>query len=220
MKYTAFVLAVLCVAVSASLLDAPADVITFKASDPSAGDVAGSEMASEFDAQIEEVKKNIKRVEEAIKESEAAAMRLREQKAELRTLVEKQQHLEKQKEKKILETKLEKQMTDLEEINRMSRSLRTKFNDLKRTQGLIKTKITGTRSSIEQLQRDGEVETDDLKDNAENLAAEMDAMHAAQEKILAAEHKGAATQVKNSLDNANKVHKELQTEMKKEDAQA
>merc|ERR1712072_1313609 len=138
MKVFVAVLALCAVVVAA----APSDTITFKDGGAVDAAVSGSEVSSEFDAQIEEVKRDIKRLKEGIKESEAAARRLREQKAQLRALFDKMQHLEKEKEKKILESKLNKQMKDLEEINRMSRALRTKFNELKRTQGLIKTKIT------------------------------------------------------------------------------
>lgn len=109
------------------------------------------EINSEFEGQIEEIKKNIKAVRAAMKESEECARQLREQKVQERTLEEQLEHLEKQREKQILEAKLRKQMHDLQEINRMSRSLRAKFDELKRTQNMIKARMSGTRSSLNQL---------------------------------------------------------------------
>jgi len=111
---------------------------------------------SDIDAQVEQINADLKKLKEAIAESEECARRLTEQTAEVRSLQEQKQHLEKEKEKRILQTKLEKQMKDLAEINRMSRSLRTKFSELKHTQKLIKTKMTGTKSSLSQLDSDTE----------------------------------------------------------------
>ena len=39
----------------------------------------------------------------------------------------------------------------VQEINRMSRSLRGKFDELKRTQEMIKSRMSGTRASLNQL---------------------------------------------------------------------
>lgn len=168
-----------------------ADTVTFT-------DAAGSSSASapkftgeddetaEFDAQIEQVKQDIKKLKENIKESEECARRLKEQQAEYRSLNEQVEHLQREKEKKILQNKLEKQMKDLSEINRMSRALRSKFQELKRTQNLIKTKMTGTRTTLQQLdnEAEGDADTDDIADKADQLGADLDAMHSKQLKVL------------------------------------
>lgn len=61
-----------------------------------------------------------------------------------------------------------------------------------------------------------EVPTAALKDKPGDLAKEMDAMHKAQNKILEAGQKNAATTVKNTLDNANEMHTKLSAELEKE----
>jgi DNA repair exonuclease SbcCD ATPase subunit len=161
---------------------------------------------AEFGPQIDEITKNIKRIQASIKESEEIAHRLTEQKAELRALEEQKEHLEKEKEKKILEEKLQKQMKDLSEINRMSRSLRTKFSELKRTQELIKTRMSGTRSSLSQLEADDDVDADEVKENAVNIAAEVEDMNKSQSKILDRAQKKSSKAVKQTLKNANAAH--------------
>jgi len=171
---------------------------------------------SEFEPQIQELTKNLKKIQQAIKESEECARRLTEQKAELRSLEEQKEHLEKEKEKKILEDKLTKQMKDLAEINRMSRSLRAKFADLKRTQELIQTRMSGTRSSLSQLDADDEVDPQDIKDNAANIVTDVDQLHQAEAKILARSHVAATRAVKQSLKNANKAHDREQKNLEKE----
>jgi len=192
------------------------DVITFKDNgggngmgmgEPGSVDDSENEAAdSEFDPQLGEIDKNIRSLRVSMKESEHCARRLTEQKAELRSLEEQKEHLEKEKEKKILEDKLQKQMNDLTEINRMSRSLRTKFSELKRTQELIRARLSGTRSSLNQLDHDDDVDESDVKDNAKSIISEVDAMHRAQAKILDRIHKTNSNAVKKSLDNANRAH--------------
>jgi len=191
------------------------DSITFKddaADTKTASSGAGSDETdadvAEFDSQIEALVGDIKKLKEAVKESEECAKRVAEQQAEMRGLIEQKEHLEKEKEKKILQTKLEKQMKDLTEINRMSRSLRTKFSELKHTQKLIKTKMAGTRSSLGQLDSDTEPLSDNqLNEAAENIGAEIDAMHKAQTDILAKTHKTNTGHVRGVVDTANKQYK-------------
>lgn len=161
---------------------------------------------SEFDGQIEQIEKDVKNLKLAIKETEECAKRLREQEAELRALKEQKDHLEKEKEKKVLQAKLERQMRDLAEINRMSRSLRTKFNELKHTQKLIKTKMIGTRSSLNQLDSEPEVDTDMLNDSAAMLGKQMEAMHKSQLAMLGSAHSRNEQHLKNELDSAQKIH--------------
>jgi len=199
------------------------DVITFKDSGSSstsgissANDPEREAAESEFDPQLGEIDKNIKTLRESMKESEECARRLTEQKAELRSLEEQKEHLEKEKEKKILEDKLQKQMKDLAEINRMSRSLRTKFSELKRTQELIKARLGGTRQSLSQLDADEEVDADEVKDNAKSIVSEVDAMHRAQSKILGRSHKTSSNAVKTSLNNANQAHQREKKAIEKE----
>jgi len=193
------------------------DTITFKdggsddhhdaaAAEPHAGGDADSDTA-EFDAQIEQINHDLKKLKGAIKESEECSRRLTEQQAEVRSLQEQKEHLEKEKEKRILQAKLEKQMKDLAEINRMSRSLRAKFSELKHTQKLIKTKMSGTRSSLSQLDSDSEPQSSsDLSESSDAIASEVDAMQKAQTELIAREHKSTSQAVKKTLSRANKVY--------------
>jgi len=163
---------------------------------------------AEFDSQIEQIHQDLKKLREAIKESEECARRLTEQQAEVRSLNEQKEHLEKEKEKRILQNKLEKQMKDLSEINRMSRALRTKFSELKHTQKLIKTKMSGTRSSLNQLDQDSEpISSADLNEAADDLGAEVDAMQKAQAALLAKSHSRNTKAVRGTMKNANTIHK-------------
>jgi len=168
------------------------------------GDESETDVA-EFDAQIEQIKVDLKKLKEAIKESEECARRLAEQQAEVRSLQEQREHLEKEKEKRILQSKLERQMKDLSEINRMSRALRTKFSELKHTQKLIKTKMSGTRSSLQQLDADpeGPMSTGDLSEAADSIGSEVEAMQKAQSEVLARAHSKAAKSVKNTIKKQN-----------------
>jgi len=171
------------------------------------GEDEGDGDVAEFDAQIEQIDQDVKKLKEAIKESEEYARRLSEQQAELRSLQEQRDHLEKEKEKRILQAKLEKQMRDLAEINRMSRSLRTKFSELKHTQKLIKTKMTGTRSSLSQLDGDTEpVSSSDLTEAAESIGQEMEAMQKAQDDILRQSQSRNKKAVKGAVLTANKIY--------------
>jgi len=163
---------------------------------------------AEFDSQIEQINQDLKKLREAIRESEECARRLTEQQAEVRSLNEQKEHLEKEKEKRILQTKLEKQMKDLSEINRMSRALRTKFSELKHTQKLIKTKMSGTRSSLNQLDSDSEpLSSADMSEAADDLGTEVDAMQKAQAAILAKTHSKNSKAVRNTIVTANSIHK-------------
>jgi len=194
------------------------DTITFKdgggddhhdsgaSSDAHAGGDADSDTA-EFDAQIEQINHDLKKLKGAIKESEECSRRLTEQQAEVRSLQEQKEHLEKEKEKRILQAKLEKQMKDLAEINRMSRSLRAKFSELKHTQKLIKTKMSGTRSSLSQLDSDSEPQSSsDLSESTDAITSEVDAMQKAQSELIAREHKSTSQAVKKTLSRANKAY--------------
>jgi chromosome segregation ATPase len=163
---------------------------------------------SDIDAQVDQINADLKKLKEAIAESEECARRLTEQQAEVRSLQEQKQHLEKEKEKRILQTKLDKQMKDLAEINRMSRSLRTKFAELKHTQKLIKTKMTGTRSSLSQLDADTEpISNTDVSENAADIEKEIDSMQKAQAELLARTHAKNSRNVKQSLKNTHDIHK-------------
>jgi predicted nuclease with TOPRIM domain len=178
------------------------------------GEDEGDADVAEFDAQIEQIDQDVKKLKEAIKESEEYARRLSEQQAELRSLQEQRDHLEKEKEKRILQAKLEKQMRDLAEINRMSRSLRTKFSELKHTQKLIKTKMTGTRSSLSQLDGDSEpVDASTLTEAAESIGQEMEAMQKAQDDILRQSQNRNKKAVKGAVLTANKIYSSKSAEM-------
>jgi division protein CdvB (Snf7/Vps24/ESCRT-III family) len=170
------------------------------------GDEGDADVA-EFDAQIEQIDQDTKKLKEAIKESEEYARRLSEQNAEMRSLQEQRDHLEKEKEKRILQAKLEKQMRDLAEINRMSRSLRTKFSELKHTQKLIKTKMTGTRSSLSQLDGDEPADAGSLNESVETITQEMDAMQKAQDNIIKQSQSRNTKAVKSAVMSANNMYK-------------
>jgi DNA repair exonuclease SbcCD ATPase subunit len=198
---------------------AEANSITFSGSGsaaPAAADAQLDEISGEFDGQIEDLKKKLRTATAELKETEKVARKLPEIKAQIRQLEEQKEHLEKEKEKAILEAKLQKQMKDLAEINRMSRSLRTKFSELKRTQQLIKTRMTGTRSSLNQLENEPPLDLGAIKDAANRLGKEMDAMHAAQSRILTGTHKDAANEVKATIKNANQINQAITSTLKKE----
>lgn len=180
----------------------PGTSITFK----DAGSVSTDEGDAEFDSQIAQVEADQKKLEENIKESTECARRLQEQQAEMRSLEEQKAHLQKEKEKRSLQVKLEKQMHDLSEINRMSRSLRAKFSELKRTQKIIKTKMTGTRTSLQQLDQEEDVSTNDLVDHSNQLGDEVTGMQATQQKILANSHSNSVKALKGSLAQTRSTH--------------
>jgi division protein CdvB (Snf7/Vps24/ESCRT-III family) len=100
-------------------------------------------------------------------------------------------------------------MKDLSEINRMSRSLRTKFSELKHTQKLIKTKMSGTRNSLQQLDSDGVDGTgSEIGEGADAIGAEVDAMQKAQSEMLAREHHKNTQAVKGTVKKAESdLHK-------------
>jgi DNA repair exonuclease SbcCD ATPase subunit len=203
-----------------------ADVITFRddstssSSTPSSGCVSTSQTScgqtqvsggsddddAEYDAQIAQVEEDIKRLHDQIKETEECAKRLTEQKSELTSLQEQRDHLMKEKEKSILQKKLEKQMRDLAEINKMSRALRTKFAELKHTQQLIKSRLTGTRSSLNQLDAEPEVTMSDINNAPDQIGSEVDAMHEAQQAILKQYHDINSKEVRDSIKLNDKVN--------------
>lgn len=169
-------------------------------------DPAEAEANAEYDMQINQVKADMAKLREALKESEECARRAAEQKAELKNLEEQKERLEKEKEKKILEAKLQKQMEDLNEITRMSRSLRQKFNELKRTQKIIRTKMTGTKTSLNQLdEMTADLDGESSEDAADNIGNEVDAMQAAQQAILARAHKINTKDVRSTMKQARAV---------------
>jgi len=196
---------------------AAADVITFQ--DNGCGDKCGNSDSSstttssdgsdedaEFDSQIAQIDDDTKKIREQIKETEECARRLSEQKAELRSLEEQKEHLEKEKEKRVLQAKLDKQMRDLSEINRMARALRAKFAELKHTQQLIKTKLVGTRSSLNQLDSEPDMSMDDVKAAPDAIASEMDAMHEAQEAILKKSQQANTKEVKQTITQTDSLN--------------
>eukprot|EP00178_Gracilaria_changii_P013767 TRINITY_DN3879_c0_g1_i1.p1 TRINITY_DN3879_c0_g1~~TRINITY_DN3879_c0_g1_i1.p1 ORF type:complete len:253 (-),score=75.73 TRINITY_DN3879_c0_g1_i1:170-928(-) len=190
--------------------------VAFSTAGVSGGDEDKSEEDAEFDAQIEQIETDQKNLKESLREAEAAADKVGELKAEIRNLEEQKNHLQKEKEKKKLEVKLETQMKDLSEINRMSRMLRQKFAQLKQTQKLIRSKMTGTRSSINQLDAETELATSDVVDASATIGDELEAMHKAQSALLAKSHEKATQTVKDHVKTANRVHMQTQDEIEKE----
>jgi len=192
------------------------EVLSFKEEEPapSAAPSSGSTSSgsgegdddSEFDTQISQIEEQIKRLKEQIKESEECSRRLSEQKAEIDSLREQKEHLNKEKEKAVLQRRLDKQMKDLAEINRMSRSLRQKFNELKHTQKLIKTKLSSTRTSLTNLDSDAEpVTMSDMSNAPDNIGSEMDAMNEAQEAILKRAHEKSGKEVRDAIKQTNRA---------------
>jgi len=185
------------------------DMITFReGSSPSAGSGAfGADGEdSEFDGQIAQVEEDIKRLKLQIKETQQCAHRLPEQKAEYRALSEQRDNLQKEKEKQILQAKLDKQMKDLSEINRMSRALRSKFSELKHTQQMIKSKLSGTKSSLNQLDANPDLSTDDVNESTKDIIGEVNQMQKAQSSILDSAHSRISKDVKKEINNANSVN--------------
>jgi len=187
------------------------DVITFREnSGPSSSSGASSGSAdgedSEFDGQIAQVEEDIKRLKAQMKETLACAHRLNEQKAEHRALAEQRDNLQKEKEKQILQAKLDKQMKDLSEINRMSRALKTKFTELKRTQQMIKSKLTGTKSTLNQLDANPDLSSDDVNESTKDIIQEVNSMQKAQSSILEGAHSKISKDVKKEINNANSVN--------------
>jgi len=190
----------------AQVASSGSDTITFRDSGSSVTSSSDDDTDSEYDAQIEQVENDMKKLKENIKESEEACNRLREQQSELRSLEEQKSHLEKEKEKRVLQAKLERQMKDLEEINKMSRALRNKFAELKRTQKVIKAKMTGTRSSLNSLDNEPALDGDVVKAQPDNLASEMNSMQEAQKKILNNAHTRQSSSLKAGLKQVNNFH--------------
>jgi len=184
------------------------DVITFRdeSSGKSGSLSSGDGEDSEYDGQIAQVQEDIKRLKETIKHTQECSHKLTEQQAEMRTLAEQRDNLLKEKEKTILQGKLDKQMKDLSEINRMSRALRKKFGELKHTQQLIKSKLTGTKSAMNQLEAAPDMTTDEVNENTKDIVNEVDSMHKAQSDILGRAHKTNSKEVKTEITNANKIN--------------
>jgi len=187
------------------------DVITFR--EGSASSSAGAGVGggadgedSEFDGQIAQVEEDIKRLKAQMKETHECARRLPEQKAEYRALAEQRDNLQKEKEKHVLQEKLDKQMKDLSEINRMSRALRNKFTELKRTQHMIKSKLSGTKSTLNQLDANPDLSTDDVNESTKDIIAEVNQMQKAQSSILDTAHSKISKDVKKEISNANSVN--------------
>jgi len=207
---------------------ASTDVITFRDDSNSPGCSGGScsqgeapsssnseEDDGEFDSQIGQVEEDIKRLKEQIKDSEECARRLTEQKGELDSLVEQREHLQKEKEKTILQKKMDKQMRDLAEINKMSKYLRQKFGELKHTQQLIKSRLTGTRSSLKELDSDSEINMSDIKDAPDAIGSEVDAMQKAQSAILKHTHEMNSKQVRDTIKLDDKINLEQRARSEK-----
>lgn len=166
--------------------------------------VAGG--SSEFDGQIEQVESDIKKLTDEKNEAEECAKRVKELAAELRGLKEQKNELEKQKQKAELQTKLEAQMKDLNEINGMSRALKSKYSELKRTQQVIRSRMAGTRSTLNQIDSEPSVSNEESNEGAENVGKQLDALNKVQKKILEAAHKSASSSVTKTLKDTRKVH--------------
>jgi DNA repair exonuclease SbcCD ATPase subunit len=188
------------------------DSVTFSDSVKTVSSLGGDDSSSEFDGQIEQIDSDMKKLEEEKKEAEECAKRAKELDAEIKGLKEQKDRLQREKDKASLQSKLEKQMKDLNEINEMSRSLRNKFNQLKRTQQVIKSRMTGTRATLNQLDSEPAASEGELADGAENIASEVDALHKAQNKLLSSSHKKASKTVEQTLKQAHASHKEASKE--------
>jgi len=192
---------------------APGDVITFRESSSPAGASSSHAAAessaaedSEFDGQIAQIEEQMKRTKEQVKESQACAHRLTEQKAELRALQEQLENLNKEKQKQILQGKVDKQMKDLQEINKMTRALRSKFGELKKTQDMIKKKLTGTKSTLNQLEGNADMSADDLSENTKDIVNELNSLQKVQATTLDTAHKKVSKELDKELTKANNVN--------------
>jgi len=199
----------------------PGDVITFREDSSHSGAASSSASSSEggedseFDGQIAQVEEQMKRTKEQIHESQACSQKLNEQKAELRALHEQLDNLRKEKEKQILQAKADKQMKDLQEINRMTRALRSKFTELKRTQQMIKSKLTGTKSSLNQLEANPDMTADDVSEDTKDIINDVNTMQKAQTTTLETAHNRISKDVKREITKANEVNLQGRAKAKK-----
>lgn len=187
------------------------DVITFRddaaastSSSSSSSSSSSDGESSEYDSQLAQIDEEIKRAVEQVEESQACARKLGERETELRGLKERRENVEREKQKSILQNKLDKQLRDLSEITRMTQSLKSKFNDLKRTQKVIRAKLTGTQSSLNQLDSNGDVSSVDAAESSANIVGEVEAMHEAQKALLDHSHELNNKVVSSEIDSVNK----------------
>jgi len=168
---------------------------------------------SEYDAKIQDAQNKIKAIDVQLKEAQSYARRVTELQAQKRDLQENLDSFQKEKEKIILESKLAQQMVDLNQVAGMSRDLRSKYEELKRTQDLIRSRLTGTRTSLQELDNDQD-DSDVVMDDGEQIAAEMDAMHKAQAQILSASHFKNLQSVKANIKMADSAHNDIVANVK------
>jgi len=180
---------------------------------PDMGLPTTSEDPSEYDAKIQDAQNKIKAIDGQLKEAQAYARRVTELQAQKRDLQENLDSYQKEKEKIILEGKLAQQMVDLNQVASMSRDLRGKYEELKRTQDLIRSRLTGTRTSLQELDNDAD-DSDVVMDDGEQIAAEMDAMHKAQAQILSASHFKNLQSVKSNIKMADSAHNDIVSNVK------
>jgi len=174
---------------------------------------SSSEDPSEYDAKIQDAQNKIKSIDAQLKEAQSYARRVTELQAQKRDLQENLDSFQKEKEKIILESKLAQQMVDLNSVASMSRDLRSKYEELKRTQDLIRSRLTGTRTSLQELDNDTD-DSDVVMDDGEQIAAEMDAMHKAQAQILSASHFKNLQSVKANIKMADSAHNDIVSNVK------
>jgi len=238
MKLVCILLLVLCAAIVAAETDLPStselssllsnepiaarfaerptesDFVSFSDGSSSSSPESGSSSSSnggeegEFDAEISQVEEDIKKLKEQIKESEEYARRLTEQKAEMETLIQQKERLEKEKEKNILERKVRKQMKDLSEINKMSHGLRKKFMELKHTQDLIKHRLMGTKISLKELEGDSDVTTEEMHTETDQIGKEIERMQKAQTDILKRTHERNSQAVRSAIKENDQIVRE------------
>jgi len=172
-----------------------------------------SDDPAEYDAKIQDAQNKIKSIDAQLKEAQSYARRVTELQAQKRDLQENLDSYQKEKEKIILESKLAQQMVDLNQVASMSRDLRSKYEELKRTQDLIRSRLTGTRTSLQELDNDTD-DSDVVMDDGEQIAAEMDAMHKAQAQILSASHFKNLQSVKSNIKMADSAHNDIVSNVK------
>jgi len=197
-----------------------ANQMRFAEAHAQAGDIYTGNSASDpsdYDSKIEQVQAQLKQLDGELKEAEEAARRVTELRAQKRDLQENLDNWQKEKEKAILEQKLAQQMQDLNQVAGMSRDLRSKYNELKRTQNLIRSRLTGTRTSLSQLEGDNGDDVNVVVDDGNQIAAEMDAMHKAQAQILSASHYKNVEEVKRHLAAAQRAQSSAMAQTKKDD---
>lgn len=114
----------------------------------------GNQETLKIAMEIKKLQAKERELTRSIKEAKACARRLPEQKIEFQELNEELAHYQKEKEREQLATKIQAQVKDLKAVESMSRALRQKYQEMKRTKMLIRAQMSGTQGSLGNLDRE------------------------------------------------------------------